>query len=232
MRDEWVTNLSHDIKTPLASIQGYGEVLADPEYDITVDERRKYAEIIVDKTRYMESLLDDLRLTYQLKNHLLPLNKKEGNIVETLREIIIDLLNDPQYESHKVEFLPKCEQVFLVFDHGFLTRAFTNLIYNAVIHNSQDTRVQIQVTERETAVEIIVEDNGRGIEKEEVEKLFTRYYRGTNTNERHQGSGLGMAIAKQIIEAHQGTIEVKSQVGEGTRICILFPRKAKEPPGR
>ncbi|CEH27892.1 hypothetical protein AM501_01890 [Aneurinibacillus migulanus] len=232
MRDEWVTNLSHDIKTPLASIQGYGEVLADPEYDITVDERRKYAEIIVDKTRYMESLLDDLRLTYQLKNHLLPLNKKEGNIVETLREIIIDLLNDPQYESHKVEFLPECEQVFLVFDHGFLTRAFTNLIYNAVIHNSQDTRVQIQVTERETAVEIIVEDNGRGIEKEEVEKLFTRYYRGTNTNERHQGSGLGMAIAKQIIEAHQGTIEVKSQVGEGTRICILFPRKAKEPPGR
>ncbi|MCI1696361.1 HAMP domain-containing sensor histidine kinase [Aneurinibacillus aneurinilyticus] len=232
MRDEWVTNLSHDIKTPLSSIQGYGEILADLEYEIVADERRKYAEIIVGKTRYIESLLDDLRLTYQLKNHLLPLDKKESNIVEMLRQIIIDLLNDPQYGSCKVEFIPECEQVFLVFDQGFLTRAFTNLIYNAVIHNPPNTQVQIQVMEREKAVEIIVEDNGRGIEEEEVKRLFTRYYRGTNTNERHQGSGLGMAIAKQIIEAHQGIIEVKSRIGEGTCIRILFPKTEKEPPER
>lgn len=232
MREEWVTNLSHDLKTPLSSIKGYGEVLADPDYEIEFAERRKYAEIIVGKTHYMEKLLDDLRLTYQLKNHLLPLNKQEGNLVEAIREIIIDLLNDPQYGQRDVEFIPEKEQIFLAFDRGFLIRAFTNLIYNAVIHNPPETKIRVYIAEQAEAIDVIIEDDGQGIGEDEIEKLFTRYYRGTSTNERHQGSGLGMAIARQIIEAHGGDIEVTSRIGEGTRVRILFSRIEKEPPGR
>ncbi|MFT9849726.1 sensor histidine kinase [Aneurinibacillus sp. REN35] len=227
MREEWVTNLSHDIKTPLASIKGYGEVLADPEYDIAPEEQRKYADIIVGKTHYIEKLVDDLRLTYQLKNHLLPLHKREENVVDIVREIIIDLLNDPQYAQRDIEFAPACERIGFTCDRAFLTRAFTNLIYNAVIHNPVSTRMQVHITKSSQRIEMLIADNGQGIPEEEIEQLFTRYYRGTNTSAKHQGSGLGMAIAKQIIEAHQGEIEVKSEAECGTQIRVLF--RASDP---
>lgn len=222
MREEWVTNLSHDIKTPLASIKGYGEVLVDPDYEITPDERQKYVDIILGKTQYMEKLLDDLRLTYQLKNNVLPLQKKEGNIVEVIREVVIDVLNTPRYAEREIEFMTDAEYIGFTFDPRFLTRAFTNLIYNAVIHNLPDTRIVIRITEQKEKIGIEVGDNGKGMTAEDVESLFTRYYRGTSTNEQHQGSGLGMAIAKQIIEAHQGNIDVMSQVGKGTNIYVSF----------
>ncbi|AMA74347.1 MULTISPECIES: sensor histidine kinase [Aneurinibacillus] len=225
MRDEWVTNLSHDLKTPLASIKGFGEVLADSDYEISPDERRKYADIIVGKTSYMEKLLEDLRLTYQLKNNLLPLQKKEENVVELVREIIIDLLNDPQYGDRAIEFVTNKEHVPLLLDRAYFTRAFTNLIYNAVIHNLPDTRVCVTVTEEAEMVTVLIRDSGKGIAEEEIDKLFTRYYRGTSTNERHQGSGLGMAIAKQIIDAHGGEICVTSKLGEGTAIRVVFLRQ-------
>ncbi|WP_146812127.1 sensor histidine kinase, partial [Aneurinibacillus danicus] len=133
--------------------------------------------------------------------------------------------------SHE-RFNPEKEQIFLAFDRGFLIRAFTNLIYNAVIHNPPETKIRVYIAEQAEAIDVIIEDDGQGIGEDEIEKLFTRYYRGTSTNERHQGSGLGMAIARQIIEAHGGDIEVTSRIGEGTRVRILFSRIEKEPPGR
>jgi signal transduction histidine kinase len=101
-----------------------------------------------------------------------------------------------------------------------------------VIHNPPETKIRVYIAEQAEAIDVIIEDDGQGIGEDEIEKLFTRYYRGTSTNERHQGSGLGMAIARQIIEAHGGDIEVTSRIGEGTRVRILFSRIEKEPPGR
>ncbi|WP_052947966.1 sensor histidine kinase [Aneurinibacillus tyrosinisolvens] len=222
MREEWITNLSHDLRTPLSSIKGYGEVLAEPDEAMPAEEREKYAGIIVGKADYMGALLDDLKITYQLKNELLPLKKQEGNIVELIRSVVIELLNNPRYEERDIEFETTAEYIPFLFDSVWLQRAFMNIIYNAIVHNPPGTKVRVSVRGNGEQITVEIEDDGKGIEEQELANVFERYYRGTNTEGQHEGSGLGMAIARQIITAHQGEITVKSEIGAGTKVVIVF----------
>jgi signal transduction histidine kinase len=96
-----------------------------------------------------------------------------------------------------------------------------NLIYNALVHNSEETSISVSVFKREK-VHILICDNGEGISEAEIKHIFERYYRGTNTGEAHKGSGLGMAIAKEIISAHYGEINISSEIGKGTVIEIIL----------
>lgn len=221
MREEWIQNLSHDLKTPLASIKGYGELLADARYTLTAEEIKKYARIIVQKAQYLEELLEDLKLTQTIKRGLIPLKREKRDLVELLRDITIDVLNNPKYQHRKIWFNPQKEQIIFSFDETLLRRAFANLIYNAVVHNHEDTEITIIIKQKEKIV-VEIADNGRGIPPQDLANLFARYYRGTNTGESHQGSGLGLAIAKQIIEVHGGEIKAESTLGEGTKITVIF----------
>lgn len=106
-------------------------------------------------------------------------------------------------------------------DPQLFRRALQNLITNALVHNPEDTAVEISIQSRmDDQVHIFIRDNGVGMEKDEIEKLFSRYYRGTNTREKSEGTGLGLAIACQIITLHGGEITVKSQPGKGTEFKI------------
>lgn len=221
MREEWIQNLSHDLKTPLASIKGYGELLADGRYRFTDGEIQSYAGIIKRKAEYLEELLEDLKLTQTLKRGLVPLHRRPEDLVALLREIAIDVLNNPRYEKRKIFFHPQQETIIFPVDNPLMQRAFANLIYNALVHNREDTEIHISIAQKDR-IQVRIQDNGKGIPPEELEKLFERYYRGTNTEENHQGSGLGMAIAKQIIERHGGSIAVDSALGAGTTVLVTL----------
>lgn len=221
MREEWLANISHDIKTPLASIQGYAEMMKNKEYHFSLDEMREYADIIERKALYMKEVMEDLNLTTRLKNKELMLNKKKVNIVAVLRNIVIDILNDARYANCHIEFEVEQEKVEVEVDEILIRRALHNLIYNAVVHNDENVRIMVRI-EKKARPHIVIKDNGKGIKKEELDKIFDRYYRGTNTGELHKGSGLGMAIAKDVIKAHDGDIEMKSMVGMGTTINIYL----------
>lgn len=220
-REEWISNISHDIKTPLASIKGYAEILFDPDYQFTEEERRSYVEVIKSKSKYIQELVDDLNLTTRLINSLISLNKESVNIVEFVRNIIIDILNDPLYQEHNIELVSVEETIRIDVDKKLIKRAFINLIYNGLIHNEPETKLTVKISRGE-AVQIMIIDNGQGIPSEEIDQVFERFYRGTNTGELHKGSGLGMAISKQIIEAHGGMIKIDSKVNEGTKITIFL----------
>ncbi|RWR13155.1 HAMP domain-containing sensor histidine kinase [Siminovitchia fortis] len=219
MREEWIANISHDIKTPLSSIQGYAEMIKDPDYDFTLDEIKEYAGIIEAKSLYIKEVMEDLNLTTRLKNKELSLNKKAVNIVTLLRKIVIDLLNNPKYADRNIQFHVNQETIMLEIDEILFRRAINNLIYNAIVHNDHDVKIIVSV-EQDEYTHIVIKDNGKGIEKEELERIFDRYYRGTNTGAAHRGSGLGMAIANDIIKAHDGRIIIHSEVGSGTTIDI------------
>lgn len=221
MREEWIQNLSHDLKTPLASIKGYGELIADEEYVLTAEEIKKYSHIIQEKAQYMEKLLEDLKLTQVLKRGLIPINSKDQDLIEVLRDITIDVLNNPNYQKREIQFNSNKEQIIFSFDKSLLQRAFTNLIYNAIVHNDENAEISINIDKRDK-IYVEIDDNGKGISKKDLDNLFERYYRGTNTGESHKGSGLGMNIAKQIIEIHGGTINVESTLGVGTKITVVF----------
>lgn len=224
MREEWIASITHDLKTPLSPIRGYAELLAGLE--ALPDNRiKKYGGIILKNTAYAEELINDLKLTYQLKNEMLQLHKARQNIVRFVKELVIDLLNNPEYESRNISFHSPSEQIELSFDVVLLKRALMNLLTNALVHNSRDTVVSVSV-KAEEKIQIMVEDNGRGMTEEELNNLFVRYYRGDNTQAKPEGSGLGMAIAKQIIELHGGIISAQSRPGAGTGITVEFPSES------
>ncbi|WML33345.1 HAMP domain-containing sensor histidine kinase [Clostridium sp. OS1-26] len=223
LREEWVANISHDLKTPLSPIKGYAEILTDYEYDVMPQDVKKYGEIILRNAKNVETIVENLNFTYQLKNGMLPTNRKEGNIVRLLKEVIINILNHPEYKERNIIFNCTENRVNFNFDNTLLNRAFTNLLYNSVIHNATDTIIKVSIKE-EDKIYIRIEDNGKGMAEKELKKLFERYYRGTNSSVSVKGSGLGMAIAKQIIEAHEGEINVKSVPNIGTSIYIELPK--------
>lgn len=219
LRKEWISNTTHDLKTPLSPIKGYAELIADPIGDNNLERTQVYGKIILKNILYAEKLIDDLKLTYQLENGMLPLNKKNGNIVRFIKEIVIDILNNPEFQSKNINFHSNEEVINLEYDWLLLKRALMNLIYNSIIHNDDDTEIKILI-EKCVNTRICICDSGRGMSEDEVENLFVRYYRGTNTDKKTEGTGLGMAIAKEIIQGHNWSIYVESKLGEGTKFII------------
>lgn len=222
LREEWIANITHDLKTPLSPIKGYAELISANDYKTGSDKIREYGNIILKNAAYAEELINDLKLTYQLKNEMLPLDKSKQNIIRFMKELVIDLLNNPEYEQRNISFYSTSEDIMFSFDTVLLKRAFNNLLTNALVHNNRDTEVSVSVKVTD-CIRISIQDNGRGMRKEELDNLFIRYYRGENTTAKPEGSGLGMAIAKQIIELHGGSISAKSEPGSGTCITVEFP---------
>ena len=213
MREEWISNVSHDMKTPLASIRGYAELLSDS--DVSPKEHNEYVRIIEKQSLHMQDLLDDLNLTMRLRHQQLPLTLTEVNIVQFMREIVIDTLNTPPYEQANIEFDATGEVIVHSIDEHFMRRAVINFLYNAILHNPPEVCVRVLVD----ANTITITDNGHGISAEDLTHIFERYYRGTNT-EQKQGTGLGTAIARDIIEAHGGTVSITSEDEKGTTVTI------------
>jgi signal transduction histidine kinase len=221
MREEWISNVSHDMKTPLASIQGYAEFINDSATDLTAQELQEYTSIIKSKSMYMKDLLDDLNLTMRLRNHQLTLQFEEVNLVQFLRELTIELLNDPTFGERQIEFEANAVKALHKVDKKLLKRAILNFIYNALVHNDENVVVKIQVETTQLHTRISISDNGHGIPAKDLEQVFERYYRGTNTTSTH-GTGLGMAIARDIIWAHEGKLDLTSTENIGTTITILL----------
>ena len=215
MREEWISNVSHDLKTPLASIQGFAELLR--EQDVPDSERVDYAGVIERKSIYMKELLDDFNLTMRLRNQEMPLNREDTRLESFVRELVIDLLNDSKYSDHAISFESNAQNVMWTIDRHLMKRAILNFINNAIIHNDSNIEITVSVTK----TGITIEDNGKGIAKEDIDQIFNRYYRGSNTENIH-GTGLGLAISKDIIEAHGGRITLTSDISKGTKVEIFL----------
>lgn len=172
----------------------------------------------------METLIDDLKLTYQLESGMIPVKREEQNLIRFLKELAIDVLNTPEYENRTIHFESTTDNISFSFDQTLFTRAFRNLIINAFVHGDDNTEVSLRLSVSDTALKIEVTDNGKGMRPELVEHLFDRYYRGISTEQKPEGSGLGLAIVKGIIELHGGTITVASVPAAGTTFLIEFKK--------
>ncbi|MBZ9622434.1 HAMP domain-containing histidine kinase [Clostridium sp. FP2] len=218
-KEAWIANIAHDLKTPLSSVNGYAQLLLSEDYQLDDGDVKRYGEIIINKTEYIQELINDLALIYKFKNKVIPLKIERENIIEVVRETVIDILNNPLYCDRNINIDYDLEKIYVNCDKKYIKRALNNFLFNALVHNPKDTIVDINISEK-SGVIIEIKDNGNGITQEDLKSLFHRYYRATNTGESHKGSGLGMAISKEIIEIHSGEIEVFSKVSEGTKIII------------
>ena len=222
VRREWITNITHDLKTPLSPVKGYAELLADGT-DVDTKTAQEYGAIILKNVDYAEKLMNDLKLTYQLESGAFPFHPQQVRLVRYLKELVIDIANDPAFSNRDIEFACDLPEFTVSIDPDLFHRAISNLVINALVHNPPTTKVIVSVLKEKENIYISVRDNGIGISEAEQAELFTRYYRGTNTKEKTEGSGLGLAIANQIIVLHGGEIAVKSKIGEGTEFSIRLP---------
>lgn len=228
MRREWIANITHDLKTPLSPIKGYAELLADSS-DKEKQTVQEYGAIILKNINHTERLIDDLKLTYQLDSGSVPFHPEKVRITRCVKEWIIDIVNDPAYANRDIAFDSKIPEQSVTLDPGLFRRAVTNLVANALLHNPADTKVSVLLdADKSGGILLRVRDNGKGLDESERERLFERYYRGTNTTEKPEGSGLGLAIAGQIAALHGGEITVKSQRGIGTEFVLHVPCKNGE----
>lgn len=223
IRREWIANITHDLKTPLSPIKGYAELLMGSPAPNS-ETAQEYGGIILKNVNHTEKMINDLKLTYQLDSGAVPYHPQMVHLVRFLKELVIDIVNDPVFTNRSIEFESNIQECEVCIDIDLFRRAVNNLIINALMHNPSETIVSVSIDiELKKRILICISDNGIGMSDKEQSELFNRYYRGTSTKEKPEGSGLGLAIAKQIITFHNGNIDVKSKQGEGTQFTIVLP---------
>ncbi|MBH5319470.1 HAMP domain-containing histidine kinase [Paenibacillus sp. GSMTC-2017] len=222
-RAAWIAGVTHDMKTPLSSIKGYAHMLEAENYSWSEDEVREFASTILEKSAYIDKLNSDLALTFRLKSGDIPVKMELKDIGMLLPESIRSATSHPMYESERVRYsIPSTPIMAMVYSPWF-DRIVDNLIANAFIHNSEGTRIDIELSKLpENGWRIDFSDDGRGMNEQTIKQLFERYYRGTDTESAVEGSGLGMAVTKELVQAMGGRIKVNSRLGKGTMISIIW----------
>lgn len=220
---EWMSGISHDLRTPLATIQGYGYMLESLPAQWSHEEMRIMGATIREKGDYMLELISDFSLIHQLKQGKSIMELREMDLDELVRRSVLKYVNDTTMSEYQFLYVGDEHPILIKADETWLQRLMDNLLSNAVKHNPPGVVITISIGKENNMACIKVIDNGKGMDEETLHHLFNRYYRGTNTEESTEGSGLGMSIAKTIVEAHGGEIQVHSKVWQGTKIEILLP---------
>lgn len=224
-RKEYIGNVSHELKTPLFSIQGYVETLIDGGVDdLTV--RDKYLERIDKSVERLLTIVKDLDMINQYESGEITLNITNFDINILIKEII-DLLDlEAQRKDSKVQLQTSSAQIFVNADKHKISQVLINLISNAIHYANRDkAQITIKTNILRNKVLVEVTDNGMGIKPEVLPRIFERFYRvETSRNRKDGGSGLGLAIVKHILEAHGQNIMVESKYLEGTKFSFLLEK--------
>lgn len=214
MRRELMANVSHDLRTPLAFIYSYAEMMHDFPLEVTPEQ----SQVIMDETKRLTTLVNDMLDISSLEAGKVKLKKAEYNLTASLRKTIARL---GEYRCQLV-FAPEVE-LYVCADEIKITQAFYNLLLNAVTH-SEGKPVAVRQIVHGESVRIEVQDQGHGIEAADLPYIWERYYQVDKKHQRPtMGTGLGLAIAKQIIELHEGEYGVESAVGQGSLFWFEIP---------
>ncbi|AIC92969.1 sensor histidine kinase [Shouchella lehensis] len=222
-RKELINNISHDLKTPITSIKGHIQGIID---GVARDQNKldKYIQIIHTKASEMDQLIDELLLFSKLDLNSIPFHFECVNLRPYLRDIIEAF--QLEYDEVEIESNVSIHPETLVLaDRAQLYKVFANLLANSVKFMNQDEkRIHVHASERGQVVCISITDNGQGIEEKALPYVFDRFFRAEASRGTDQGgSGIGLAIVKQIVEAHEGMVEITSKVNEGTTIQFTLP---------
>ena len=220
-KDELVVYLAHDIKTPLTSMIGYLSLL-DEINDMPKKQREKYIQIALDKAYKLEELTNELFDITRFNSEKIILEKENINL-NLMFDQIIDDFYPTLIELKKKIIVNSYEKIMIYADSDRLARVFNNIIKNALYYSSENSSITITLAKKETTVDISIENYGKQIPEEKLNKIFEKFYRlDSSRTTKTGGSGLGLAIAKEIVELHNGKITVTSNK-EKTTFKIILP---------
>ncbi len=224
-RKSLIANISHDLKTPIASIQGYIEAISEGTVR-SPEKMDKYLKIITHNTAYVNKLIDDLLLFSQLDMNKLDFDFEEIKFNAFIDDLIEEFQLELEERNSCLCYLNKLEgDCLLYIDRKRFCQAMRNIIGNAVKYGPEkDLVVIIEVYRQDDYIKIAIKDNGSGIPADKLEHIFERFYRIDSERTKDlMSTGLGLAIARELIEAHGGKIEAASTEGKGSCFTISLP---------
>ena len=213
-----ISDISHQLKTPLAALNIYNGLLQDGDMELSAV--KEFTDLSEQELDRIEILVQNLLKITKLDAGAIVLEKTTENVADMLRDVELHFAYRAKQE-HKELVLSGPEEVLLFCDRDWLTEAIDNIVKNALDHTESGDAVHITWKALPNAVQIAVKDNGCGIHPEDLHHIFKRFYRSRFSQDK-QGIGLGLPLAKTIVEAHSGTIEVDSEPGKGTTFTMNF----------
>ncbi|MFT4415139.1 two-component system histidine kinase PnpS [Fredinandcohnia humi] len=228
MRKDFVANVSHELRTPITSIKGFAETLLDGAMRDEVF-LKDFLTIILNESNRLQMLILDLLELSKLENKGFVLTLSKVNIKELLDNSILMLSRKATEKDIKIELSAVDEELVVDGDMDRLKQVFINIINNSLSYSTKGDKVSIEIKDMDNVVLIDIADTGIGIEEKELPRIFERFYRVDKDRSRNSGgTGLGLAIVKHIIEAHEGTVKVKSKVGVGTTFSIYLKKNLQK----
>ena len=226
MQKEFVANVSHELRTPLTTIKSYAETLLEGALDDRILSE-KFLQVINNEGDRMTALVKDLLELSKLDNSQVKFAMNILNLKHILKDSVDKYNIHAKEKKQSMIYYPPNFQCKVVGDEGRIEQVLRNIITNAIKYSPEYAKIEIRVEDKNKYIKVIVSDTGMGIPKEDLERIFERFYRVDKARSREMGgTGLGLAIAKEIMVYQGGKIEVGSVLGEGTHFDLFFPKES------
>lgn len=231
LKNDFISSVSHELRTPLTAIQGWAETLSDigHEGSISPDEQQlmeKGMRVILDETQRLSGMVEELLDFSRMESGRLNMQKEKMDILAELEEAVLIYEEKAKKENILVRYTGPGMLPVIFGDRARLRQVFINVIDNAIKYSDAGGEIRISATVRGDSILIQVSDDGIGIAPEDLPRVKMRFYKG---NYSRRGSGIGLAVADEIISQHGGSLTLTSTVGVGTTVNILLPISAQEP---
>jgi signal transduction histidine kinase len=222
MRQDFVSNVSHEIQSPLTSIRGFSMTLL--KVDLPLADRNRYLTIILTESERLSRLSEDLLKLASLESEHHPFISAPYRLDKQLKQAVIAA--EPQWSQKQLDFELALQEIVITADEDQMTQVWTNLIANSIKFTPNGGRVSIELLRQREDIIIRITDSGIGISETEIDRIFQRFYKVDKARDRsYGGSGLGLAIVKKIIALHHGFIQVQSELNQGTTITVTLKNR-------
>jgi signal transduction histidine kinase len=224
LRRELIANVSHDLRTPLATLQGYIETMLIKESQLTNEERRHYLETAIRHCERLSKLVSELLELAKIDSYEVSVQREAFNLNELVQDVVQKFQLKAEEKQINIVTNIQEEIPFVHADIGLIERVLENLIENAIHYTPEGGSISVVLTPEEGSISVRVSDTGRGIPEDELPHIFNRFYQLEKSRKGEEGhSGLGLAITKGILELHERSIEVTSSLGSGTSFTFQLP---------
>ena len=218
LQSDFMSNVSHEIKTPVNAIEGYAMLLESEE--ITPEEQQEYVEKILFNTKRLSELVGNVLLLSKIDNQAIPKNEKKFRLDEQIRQSIMQL--ETKWTEKDIELDVELERTEFIGNATLLIHVWDNLINNAIKFNNQGGTVRLRLASDVDSIVFTIEDNGPGVSEEAIKHIFDKFYQADSSH-RQEGNGLGLALVKRIVDLYEGEIKVENMDGAGCRFTVELP---------
>lgn len=220
MRRDFVSNVSHEVQSPLTSISGYAMALK--QVNIPDKERSRYLDIIISEATRMSKMSDSLLKLSLLESQSQQMQLTSFRLDEQIRRVIVAI--QPQWSARNIQFELNLKAAMLIADYDQLNQVWTNILGNSIKFSEDGGRITVSMKQDIKFITVRISDSGIGISLEDQKHIFERFFKADRSHSRkYDGSGMGLAIVKQIVSLHQGDIRVESEPGMGTTFIVTLP---------